>query len=229
MLTLKGAVVFQFRLFSGLIMNPNPIFCQNFHSSFFRVFLSFGLVLFATACSHKAPAAEGVPGLETASRWVTDGQIIISRSAPEVSDSDGRLALGFLPLSGAHVGPWLSVDRSSETVQLMDGSKVVAKSAATGIKSLKDGVYQLQHKQRNPLWYAPDTYFQDRNLPLPPEGDKSRFRRGALGDYVIFINKDTPIHCGPLWSEMIGGIKIDESELAKLYYSLEVGSMIEVK
>ncbi|NQV20936.1 MAG: ribulose-phosphate 3-epimerase, partial [Rhodospirillales bacterium] len=47
--------------------------------------------------------------------------------------------------------------------------------------SLNPGTYALQHKQKRPLWYASDEYFAKRQLPIPPPGDRQRYRRGALG------------------------------------------------
>ena len=85
------------------------------------------------------------------------------------------------------------------------------------------------HKQRNPLWYAPDSYFKARLLPLPAEGDRSRFRRGALGEFVLFVDKDTPIHSGPFGSEEIGGIRLEEDDISRLYYQLELGATIRVE
>jgi hypothetical protein len=111
----------------------------------------------------------------------------------------------------------------------MDGDSPVTVASGEGIDSLKPGQYQVLHKQRNALWYAPDQYFTERGLKVPPQGDKSRYLRGALGDFVVFINKDTPIYSGPIWTEEIGGVRLSDDEMSRLYYRMEVGVPIEVR
>ena len=137
--------------------------------------------------------------------------------------------LGFLPAIGAYAGHWLSIDTSAKKVVLMEGDRVVDAAAVENLGNVKAGTYQLLHKQRNPLWYAPDGYFSRRNLKVPPQGDRSRYRRGALGDFALFIDKDTPIHSSPVWADDVGGIRVAEGDLSRLYYRLDVGSFIEVK
>lgn len=165
------------------------------------------------------------------SPWQSSGMVAISRNAPAPGSEGSHSTLSFIPaaLHGTPSGSWLSIDREHSAIQLMKGDQVVYKLKGDGFAELKGGLYKVKHKQRNPLWYAPDSYFQERNLQPPAEGDKSRFRRGALGDFVIFIDQETPIHAGPIWLPDIGGIRMDEADLSKIYYSLEVGSEIEVK
>ncbi len=138
-------------------------------------------------------------------------------------------AVGFLPNEISHQGSWLSINLMSRTISLMEGDKTLSTSQAQGLSSLKPGKYELRHKQRNPLWYAPDSYFVSRGVPVPPEGDKNRYLRGAFGDFALFIEKDLPIHCSPVWTPEIGGIQISEGDLSKMYYLLPVGAPIEVR
>lgn len=173
--------------------------------------------------------------LEVAKLWLSDGYISIARPVPAValasrSDNSSLSVLGFMPTpNAARVGTWIKVDRQTNSVSLMNGEKEVSVSKGEGINDLQPGQYQVLHKQRNPLWYAPDEYFKSRNIKVPPQGDKSRFLRGALGDFAMFINKDTPIYSGPLWSTEIGGVRLEEDEMSRLYYEISVGSFIEVK
>ncbi|MCB0310611.1 MAG: L,D-transpeptidase [Bdellovibrionales bacterium] len=164
-----------------------------------------------------------------AANWMPDGMIALSRPAPQVSEESITRAFAFLPLQTVHAGPWLLIDTSQGEMSLMDGSKTISIANGEGVKSLTPGTYQLLHKQRNALWYAPDSYFEKRSLPVPGKGDRARFRRGALGDFVLFLSKETPIHCGPIWSDEIGGVRMPEDELSRVYYRLPVGSLIEVR
>ena len=136
---------------------------------------------------------------------------------------------GFLPTSLSQAGSWVQIDTQAKKLVLMDGDKVVFETAADGADHLAPGKYQVLHKQRSALWYAPDAYFTSRSLPVPPEGDRARFRRGALGDFAIFLGKDLPVHSGPVWSSEIGGVRLDEADISRLYYSIDVGGSVEVK
>lgn len=163
-------------------------------------------------------------------RWLASGQITISRSAPEAASVGSMSMLGFLPVIGTHTGLWLSIDSKSKKVSLMEGSRIISTSEVDGMASgITPGSYQVLHMQKSALWYATDEYFTKRGLEVPSQGDKARFRRGAFGEYAIFLNKDTPIHSGPMFVDEIGGIRLSESDMSKIYYQLQVGSIIEVK
>jgi len=46
---------------------------------------------------------------------------------------------------------------------------------------------------------------------------------------VLYINQDTPIHSGVVWSEEVGGLRLGSDEMARLYDDLGVGAPIEVR
>lgn len=169
------------------------------------------------------------------SEWMRDGSIVISRPVPEVIQNESDVLqnmLGFLPQNGSIVGNWIKIDRAQSTLTLMSGEntvKTIKLDASNQIDKLKAGEYKLLHKQRNPLWYAPDSYFTMRNLAVPSANDRQRYRRGALGEYALFIKKDMPIHTGPFWSSDIGGIKLDTQTLADLYFAIEIGDSIKIE
>jgi len=179
----------------------------------------------ALGCSGGNPA----PGNENKTGWLKDGMIVLSRPAPAVSALPPQRLLGFAPFPAARVDPWLSISTADRTISLMEGDKILLSSRGEGIENLQPGLYQILHKQLNALWYAPDSYFKSRNLPLPPEGDRSRYRRGALGDFALYITRDTPIHDGPVWDSDIGGIRVPENDISGIYYRLAVGAVVEVK
>jgi hypothetical protein len=198
----------------------------NMHSMCQRWIVLLGLILIGcSGCSSSssAPAKQDVA-------WLRDGMIAISRPLPGASSIADTRALAFMPvIQATHSGTWLSISSAEKSVKLMSGDSVITSASGDGLEKVTPGTYQLLHKQRNALWYAPDSYFSSRNLTVPPQGDKSRFRRGALGDFVLYINKDTPIHSGPFWSSDIGGIRLDDSELSRIYYQLPVGAEIEIQ
>jgi len=157
------------------------------------------------------------------------GSIMLSSPIPEAKPSEYTTTFGFSPQSAGHPGPWLLILRNERLVQLMEGEQVVQSTSGRGIENLTPGIFQLLHKQRRALWYAPDSYFAARRLKIPPEGDRSRLLRGALGEFALFLNKETPLHSGPLWIREIGGIQLDDNALSKIYYTLPIGAPIEVR
>jgi len=111
----------------------------------------------------------------------------------------------------------------------MDGASAIFSLDGEGFENLKEGIFSVLHKQRSPLWYAPDAYFTARKESVPPEGDKERYRRGALGEFAMFLDKDTPLHCGPLSLPEIGGARLDDLQFSRVYYSLPIGAVVEVR
>ncbi len=187
--------------------------------------VSLALLLCGCGRSHSQTNVAPVPE----QTLLSSGQIVIARPIPNVSTSDELKMLGFLPIQGVHAGLWLVLDSSSGSLTLMEGESPVTSTKAEGLSHLRPGKYQVLHKQRSALWYAPDSYFSDRNIPVPGQGDKSRYRRGALGEFVVYLAKDFPLHSGPVWSPEIGGLKLPELELSRIYYKIPVGADVEVK
>lgn len=141
--------------------------------------------------------------------------------------------VGFFPLSIAFKPAdnevWIQILRDKNQIEVFKGQELIKSIQAEGKISLAPGEYPLQHKQRNPLWYAPDEYFSRRELRVPPRGDHFRYRRGALGNYAVYPTMDFAIHSGPFWSEEVGGLKVSETDLASIFVMLNVGTPIVVK
>ena len=185
------------------------------------------IVLVSALCSCSTASKQPQPGAEN---WLRDGMIVLARPAPAVAPFDpGQRMLAFMPLPASLPGPWLSIDTQEGLVKLMTGEHALSSFRAEGLENLALGSYQVLHKQKAPLWYAPDRYFESRALSIPPQGDKSRYRKGALGDFVIYIARDIPIHDAPVWSSEVGGIRIPSNEIPGIYERLEVGSPVEIK
>lgn len=195
-----------------------------------RLFVQLSLALYflsaLTACSTLRESA--TPASSTMSLHAS-GSVLLAKPLPEISIPEPTRLLGFLPFYAAQTGKWLSISKAKDSIRLMEGNEVVLETSGEGIDYMPNGVFQVLHKQRNALWYAPDEYFTKRKMDIPPPGDRARFRRGALGSFVLFIDKNTRIHSGPLWSNEIGGIKLSDQDLSRIYYQLDLGSVVEVK
>ncbi len=161
---------------------------------------------------------------------LSEGSILISRPVPELLTAQNLpSAMGFVPSFQGANSPWLLLDRSANTASLMNGETATETTGLLDLADIPAGRYSVLLKSRNPLWYANDRYFVERDMDVPPDGSKDRFLRGALGDYAIYLSKNTAIHSSPAWSSDVGGVRIDDSPLSKFYYMLPVGAMIEVR
>jgi hypothetical protein len=171
----------------------------------------------------------GQTGEDIPRNWLKSGSVVVSNGVPAVTTNVSAGTLGFAPSTSVRQGAWLLIETKQRRVTLMEGDKAVESGSGLGLERLTTGNFQLLHKQRNPLWYAPDSYFSARHLNSPASGDKNRYFRGALGDFALFVTKDTPLHSGPVWVPEIGGAQLEDNLISKLYYSLSVGAPIEVR
>ncbi|MCC6219701.1 MAG: L,D-transpeptidase [Deltaproteobacteria bacterium] len=124
---------------------------------------------------------------------------------------------------------WIEISAEAKTLTLYRGSEIVKRIAGDGQIDLEPGVYALQHKQRNPLWYAPDSYFLKRRQSVPAAEDHTRYRKGALGEHVIYASTTFAIHSASLWDSDVGGMRIKRNDLSSIYYMIPIGATIVVK
>lgn len=157
------------------------------------------------------------------------GSIGLSRPVPQVASlTNHQPLLGFLPTKHTQRAPRIELHRDSDKVVLITRDGERRELSGSGLKQLQTGVYSVSLKQQSPLWYAPASYFENRGLETPAEGNKERFRRGALGQYTVFLNDQTTLHCGPVDSPDIGGVQLAESDLKGLFDAAEVGMTVQV-
>lgn len=94
-----------------------------------------------------------------------------------------------------------------------------------------NGVFHVQYKEQNPAWNAPDWYFVENGLPVPPPGDSSRVFPGGLGAAALFIENDLAIH-GTNRPELLGQrvshgcIRLSNRDALRLYHNVQVGTEV---
>ncbi len=163
---------------------------------------------------------------DTASSWQKN-------SLADIAPKTFAPLIGYFPPVQGYVPAdnetWLEVDRDSKKLTLFKGKNPLKVFAAEGNINIGPGDFYLQHKQKEPLWYAPDEYFENRKLATPRPGDRLRYRRGALGRYALYPTTTFPIHCGAVWSPDVGGLRVSSSDLASIYYMLPLGAPIVVR
>lgn len=166
-----------------------------------------------------------------AQNWVADGSISLHRPLPRAdTEIETGSVLAFAPsLTSNSDELWIDIKRTANSLAIMRGKEVLFSIAGEGFKDLAPGEYAVMHKQREPTWYAPNSYYETRALEVPAEHSKDRFLRGALGEYAVFLAPDLPLHCGPMWLADIGGARLSEQDMAQVYYRLEVGAPIRIE
>jgi len=133
---------------------------------------------------------------------------------------------GFLP---AENEAWLLVDKDSKEVALYEGRTEVLRFKAFGEVSLNEGKYFIQSKDVSPSWYASDEYFTSRDLMVPSLQDSLRWRKGVLGKQALLLPEGFAIHSARLWTKEVGGLRLEEQELSKLYDKLSPSSLVVVR
>jgi hypothetical protein len=93
------------------------------------------------------------------------------------------------------------------------------------------GSFQVQYKELNPTWIAPDWFFIENGLPVPPpESPKRRFP-GGLGAAAMYIGHDLAIH-GTDKPELLGQrvshgcIRLSDENALRLFHDVQTGTEV---
>ena len=172
------------------------------------------------------------------STYSSSGTVLLSRAMPGASSSQFESnkmtpLIGYVPPTGSFLPAlnesWLEVDQNARLVRLYRGSTLVREAALEGSALLAPGVYQVQRKESNPRWYASDTYFTNRNLPIPGASAAGRYLRGAMGEHAIFATPSFAIHSGAVWTPEVGGLSVNDTDLRLAFEALPLGAAIKVR
>ena len=99
--------------------------------------------------------------------------------------------------------------------------------------STPQGVFQVQYKEQNPVWRAPDWFFVENGLPIPPVGDPKRNFPGGLGAAAVYIGHDLAIH-GTNKPELLGQrvshgcIRLSNRDALRLFHNVQVGTEVVI-
>jgi hypothetical protein len=191
--------------------------------------LALTLLLVLTGCA----TASFNPA--TAQSWLQDGTLALMRPVPK----QNMYAQNFQSEPMARMRPpeqeqpisppHLVVHGASHSLTLSLPGSAPVTVKAQGTYALKPGSYKVALKQTEPLWYAPPTYYLRRGIQVPADGSKARYMRGALGSKAIFLDREIPIHSGPVWTEEIGGLRLSEEDMARIFDAVAVGGRVEVR
>jgi hypothetical protein len=99
--------------------------------------------------------------------------------------------------------------------------------------STPDGVFQVKSKQEDPVWYAPDWYFIENKLPVPPADSPKRRFPGGLGVAAVFLGNGLAIH-GTDKPELLGQrvshgcIRLSNRDALRLFHNVQIGTEIVI-
>jgi lipoprotein-anchoring transpeptidase ErfK/SrfK len=97
--------------------------------------------------------------------------------------------------------------------------------------STPPGEYQVQYKEENPVWNAPDWYFIENRLPVPPQDDPRRRIPGGLGVAAVHIGRGLAIH-GTDKPDLLGQrvshgcIRLANEYAQRLFHNVQVGTKV---
>ena len=95
------------------------------------------------------------------------------------------------------------------------------------------GVYQVQYKELDPVWYKPDWFYVENGLPVPPPDAPARKQPGGLGAAALYIGHELAIH-GTDKPELLGQnvshgcIRVANADILRLFHNAQVGTEVVI-
>jgi lipoprotein-anchoring transpeptidase ErfK/SrfK len=131
--------------------------------------------------------------------------------------------------TGGEALPHLVIESAKHTLTLTVPGQPAVSMKAHGAYALTKGSFTVQQKVNDPIWKAPPTYFLRRGLEVPERGSPAHYVKGALGRQALFINDQVAIHNSLIWSDEVGGVRLNNEDMARLFETVKVGATIEVR
>ena len=197
--------------------------------------LAIALVAAVSAAAFGAPAAEAQIG---------DGSLALRFDPEPLGDEIFRRP----PLE--HEGRYVVIHLTENRVYVMDGREVrwsAPVATGTGFRvegagqewhfETPRGTFQVQRKEKDPVWIMPDWAFVEAGRPVPPRDSPERRRAGMLGTSAVYIGYELALH-GTDRPELVlnpnpddrrvshGCIRLTNEDARTLYHLVEVGTPV---
>jgi len=143
-------------------------------------------------------------------------------------------------------GMYVVIDLAENELRFMDGAREVWSApvgTGTGLHlrgegmewefSTPDGIFQVQHKELDPVWNLPDWHYVKHDLPLPPRGSPERRVPGALGVAAVYLNEEIAIH-GTDKPDLLGQrvshgcIRLENKYALRLFHNVQRGTPVVI-
>lgn len=147
-------------------------------------------------------------------------------------------------------GPYVLVHLATNRVYIIEGTASLWSAPAgtgTGFRlagsgqrwtfTTPRGLFRVRRKEKDPVWIAPDWYYVERGLRVPPADSPSRRIPGAMGTTAIYLGDGIAIH-GTFSPGLImnpdpesrrvshGCIRLTNEAARELYHLVEVGTPV---
>ncbi|MDQ3557139.1 MAG: L,D-transpeptidase, partial [Gemmatimonadota bacterium] len=149
--------------------------------------------------------------------------------------------------SAAARGAWsVVVDLDSNRLHLVHQRRIVWSApvgSGTGLRLEGDdhawdfatptGIFHVQYKEEVPTWRAPDWFFVEKGLPVPPQNSPKRLFPGGLGAAAVYIGAGLAIH-GTNRPELLGDrishgcIRLANADAQRLFHNVQVGTEVVI-
>ncbi len=99
--------------------------------------------------------------------------------------------------------------------------------------STPTGAFEIGRKKKDPVWYAPDWFYVERGLPIPPPYSDERYRDGVLGDYALYLSDEIAIH-GTQDESSVGRasshgcLRMRNADIAVVFPLVQVGTRVDI-
>ena len=150
-----------------------------------------------------------------------------------------------------HDGPYIVVHLGENRVFVFQGPDAVWSAPAgtgTGFRldrggehqwrfSTPRGLFKVKRMEKDPLWEAPDWYYLENDLPIPPQNSPAREMRGMMGTTALYLGDGIAIH-GTNRPELLlasdpearrvshGCIRLTNEAARTLFHMVDVGTPV---
>ena len=132
----------------------------------------------------------------------------------------------------------LSIMRGRESlhrfpVAVGTGAYLRHRNAETGgwLFETPAGIYNVGRKETNPVWYAPDWFYVEKGLPVPPADSPQRYFPGEMGGHALYLGDGLAIH-GTKNEASVGRaashgcMRLRKEDISKIYAMVGVGTKV---
>lgn len=149
-----------------------------------------------------------------------------------------------------HDGPYIVIRLAENRLYLVEGEHAVWSTpvgTGTGFRldggrrqwrfTTPRGLFKVRRKEKDPVWEAPDWYYVEKGLPIPPEHSPARRIPGVMGSTALYLGDGLAIH-GTNNPELIlhpdperrrvshGCIRLTNEAARTLYHLVDVGTPV---
>lgn len=96
------------------------------------------------------------------------------------------------------------------------------------------GVFTVGRKETNPVWYAPDWFYIEKGIRVPPASSPKRYFPGDMGSHAIYLGDGLAIH-GTKNQASVGRpvshgcMRMLKGDIVEVFNEVEVGTKVLIQ